>query len=299
MNTQSTSTISIERDEEQRVGKVLLSNGWSEEVDRNEYVKARYRSPLGSVAILYSSGKLVFQGKQDFNSLILDIKQESSEESSSFVDHIGVDEVGKGDYFGPLVVVSCFVDREFEKRISLLGFGDSKRFSDRKILELFKEIEEYPYYFSSVVVPAEYNRLVLEYGNVAVLLAKQHSIVIEKGLSKLKLDGVECKRVVIDQFSSSKDRVRKELGELGSRVELIQFHKGESDLAVAAASIIARAIFLKEWEKMNERYDLVFPKGATSVVEFGKEFVSKYGEDELRNVAKIGFRTTDEILKLF
>jgi ribonuclease HIII len=92
--------------------------------------------------------------------------------------------------------------------------------------------------------------------------------------------------------------VLKELGELGKKVDVEQFHEGESDIAVAAASIIARGIFLEEFDKMSKEYDFDFPKGASNVIDSGLSFVKKYGVEELRNVAKVGFRTTQRILAL-
>lgn len=299
MANQNTFTISLSKQEQERAREVLLANNWVEESDINQYVKYRLKSPRGSVSIIYSSGKLVFQGKEDFTSVIANIKEEVEEDIVEFVPHIGVDEVGKGDYFGPLVVVSCFVNEDFAKKIKLLGFGDSKKFSDVKISKFFQTVKDYPYYYSSVVKPKEYNELSSKYGNTSILLAKQHSLVIENALADLQSKGVECKHVVIDQFSSSKSRVINELGELGKQIELEQYHKGEADIAVAAASIIARGIFLEEWEKMNSEYGFVFPKGASNVLYEAKQFVLKYGAEELRNVSKIGFRTTQEVMKMF
>ncbi len=296
----NTFTISVKKNDHGRVKDVLLANDWVLEFDSNQYVEFRFRSPRGSLAILYLSGKLVFQGGEDFTSIIANIQEEENGISlENFVPHLGVDEVGKGDYFGPLVVASCFVDEEFAKKVSLLGFGDSKKFTDCKIRKMFESIKGYPHYYVSVVSPQEYNDLSKKYNNASVLLAKQHSLVIEKGLSDLRSKDIECNTVVIDQFSSSKNRVTSELGELGKVVNLIQFHKGESDIAVAAASIIARGVFLEEWDRMNKEYYFNFPKGASNVVESAKEFVKLHGPEELNKVAKIGFRTTQEVLGMF
>lgn len=298
MSNQNTFTLEFSPKETPKVRDILLANNWIEERDKSEYVHFRFRSPNGTVGIMYTSGKLVFQGKEDLTALVSSIKKinEESDVSEEFIPHLGVDEVGKGDYFGPLVVVSCFVTEEFYKKIKLLGFADSKKFSDKKISSLFNMVIEYPYYYSSVVKPEEYNGLVREYKNVSILLAKQHSLVIEKGLKDLKEKGIECEHVVVDQFSSSKSRVIDELGELGKGIRLIQHHKGESDIAVAAASIIARGIFVQEWESMNNKYSFPFPKGASNVIEQAKEFVHKYGREELTRVAKIGFKTTKQVL---
>ncbi len=251
------------------------------------------KNEKGSVVTLYTSRKIVFQGKEDFADIVQAIQGDSYVD---FVSHIGVDEVGKGDYFGPLVVVACFVDEEFYKKVKALGVGDSKKFSDSRILKMYEEMKEYPYYYSSIVSPEEYNRLIKETGNVAILLAKQHSKVIEMALEDLRRKKIECKKVVIDQFSSKQNRVKDELGTLGKGVEFEQYHKGESDIAVACASVFARAIFLEEMEKMSNEYYFDFPKGASHVIEQGKEFVKRYGADELGKVAKVSFKTTRKLV---
>lgn len=299
MGNQNTCTIQFPKSDFKRVEDILKANNWVNAPINNEYVVFRLKSPSGSNGTMYSSGKLVFQGSEDFTRIVANLKTE--EENSRLVDlkpHIGVDEVGKGDYFGPLVVVSCFVDDDFAKKINYLGFGDSKRFSDNKIRTLYSKVEDYPYYYASVVKPEEYNKLVDVYGNVSILLAKQHSLVIERGLEDLKSKGIGCDHVVIDQFSSNKSRVSNELGVLGKAIEVKQFHKGESDIAVAAASIIARGVFLREWDMMCKEYDFNFPKGASSVIDDAKLFVERNGVDELKKVAKVGFKTTQKVLSL-
>lgn len=295
----NTFTITLNTKEQSQVQGVLVANGWKEVPDGNQYVSYRFKSISGSTAILYSSGKLVFQGRENFTPLIANIKEEIDSDMNGFESHIGVDEVGKGDYFGPLVVVGCFVDEEFAKKTKLLGFADSKKFTDGKISKLFNSVKEYPYYYSSIVNPVEYNMLTKKYGNVSILLAKQHSLVIEKGLEDLKSKGIKCENVVIDQFSSSKNRVIDELGVLGKSVNFEQFHKGENDIAVAVASVIARGIFLEEWEKMCQKYDFQFPKGASNVLSSARKFVERFGADELELVAKTGFKTTKSIMNLF
>lgn len=299
MSNQNTITVKFEKDEYQKVKETLLAHNWVEEIDSNQYVTFKFRSPQGSVAIMYFSGKLVFQGKEDFTTVISGLKKEDISKDEWFLPHMGVDEVGKGDYFGPLVVVSCFVTEDFLKKVRNLGFADSKKFSDGKIENLYNIVKEYPYYYSSVVHPKEYNEMTVKYRNASLLLAKQHSLVIEKGLKDLESKGIKCEYVVIDQFSMSKSRVTNELGELGNRYRLEQYHKGESDIAVACASVIARGIFLDEWEKMNERYNFHFPKGASNVVENARLFVSIHGQEELHNVAKTSFKTTKQVLSMF
>lgn len=296
--SQNIVTLKIDAQKKGELSSIMDSLGWSPRIVKNNpYIDLSFISKEGAVATLYSSGKLVLQGNKDFSQIIGYINKGCNENEDTR-SRIGVDEVGKGDYFGPLVVVACFVDREFVDKISCLGFGDSKNFSDKKIRDMFSRVKDYPYYYSSILMPADYNDLLNEYGNVSILLAKQHSKCIEMGLKDLERKGVECSRVVVDQFSSSKSRVIDQLGELGKKVELEQFHGGESDIAVASASIIARGIFLGEFDKMNEKYSMEFPKGASNVIDSGVEFVKRYGSNRLREVAKVSFKTTKKILSL-
>lgn len=296
MSNQNTVSLDIEKKDFQRVKDLLLAQNWTEQNDINQYVLFRLRSPSGSIAIMYFSGKLVLQGREDLSKVIALLKKEGEKLEEEFLPHFGVDEVGKGDYFGPLVVVGCFVNMDLYKKVKLLGFADSKKFSDKKIEDLYNLVKDYPYYYSSIVYPSEYNRLTKIYKNASLLLAKQHSKVIEEGLMDLESKKEVCNYVVIDQFSTSKSRITNELGKLGKKYKFIQFHKGESDIAVATASIIARGIFIEEWKKMNTKYDFYFPKGASNVIDNAKLFVSVHGEDELNNVAKTSFKTTKQIL---
>jgi len=278
---------------------VLNANGWEDSPVSNEYVALRMKNKKGSVCTVYTSKKVVFQGSEDFSETISLIKEGCSKDTSQEVllPHIGVDEVGKGDYFGPLVVVSCFVDEDIKEKIACLGVGDSKKFSDQRIRKMYYALKDYSFYYTSVVSPTEYNNLYKEYKNVSILLAKQHSKVIEMGLKDLKSKNIQCDHVVIDQFSSQKSRVINELGVLGKQADFRQFHKGESDIAVATASVLARGRFLEEMDKMGESYYFNFPKGASNVIDSAKEFVKKNGIEELSKVAKISFKTTAKVLQ--
>lgn len=293
---QNTISIQLNDIQAESFSEMMEALGWVEKEVNNEYIEDAFRSPSGGVATLYSSGKLVLQGNEDFTQAISYIKG-SSEKELEILPHMGVDEVGKGDYFGPLVVVACFVNEDFVEKISYLGFADSKKFSDKKILDLYSMVKDYPYYYPIVLYPNIYNDLVDQYGNLSLILAKQHTQCIENGLTDLKKKGIECKKVVIDQFSSSKNRILDELGPLGKNIEVEQFHKGESDIAVAAASIIARGIFLEEFYRLRSEYDFDFPKGASNVIDAGINFVRSYGKEKLRDVAKISFKTTGKILR--
>jgi ribonuclease HIII len=300
--SQQTISLKLTQEEVDSLKYILEKKGWKEEGINNEYVALRMKNDNGSVCTLYTSMKVVFQGRDDFEELIKLVKDRAEDGNEikipiEVVPHIGVDEVGKGDYFGPLVVVACFVNNKFLQDTELLGIGDSKKISDHRIRDIYQEIKDYPYYYVSIVKPEEYNKQIKELRNVSILLARQHSKVIEMGLRDLAEKNIECKEVVIDQFSSKKSRVVDELGPLGKKVKFVQFHKGESDIAVACASVIARAIFLTELDKMEKEYYFTFPKGASNVIEAGREFVKKHGVGELEKVAKISFKTTKKVIQ--
>jgi len=294
---QNTVTIQLDEIQKENAEDVLKAYGWKEEYVNNPYAKFRMKSPQSSNVVLYTSGKLVFQGSEEFTNIITAIKN-NREDDSDVIAHLGVDEVGKGDYFGPLVVVACFLDEEFLEKISSIGIGDSKKFSDTKITEMYNLVKDHPYFYTSIIHPKEYNQLYKESKNASILLARQHSKVIEMGLGDLKSKNIECSRVIIDQFSSKKARILNELGSYGKEIELIQFHKGESDMAVACASVMARGIFLEEMEKMRKKYNFNFPKGASDVIDKAQDFVKKFGIDELGNVAKVSFKTTAKVLQI-
>lgn len=294
---QNTVSIQLNNQESANFEKILSSENWFRSDVNNEYVALRMKNNAGSVCTLYKSNKLVFQGNEDFTKVLMLLKKTSNTKKDINIEpHIGVDEVGKGDYFGPLVVVGCFVDKKFLEKISVLGITDSKKLSDKKILNIYEKLKDYEYYYPSVVSPEEYSRLVKETGNVAILLARQHSKVIEMGLEDLKSKNIKCEKVVIDQFSNSKSRVKDELGALGKQINFIQFHKGESDIAVACASVLARGIFLNEMERMKDEYYFNFPKGASNVIPQARDFVEIHGVDELKKVAKVSFKTTSKVL---
>jgi ribonuclease HIII len=295
--SQKTISLQLTNQQAMNLKDLLFDKGWESQQMDNEYVSLRMKNQKGSVCTLYTSMKVVFQGNEDFKDIVEELNGMEEDKMEEIIPHIGVDEVGKGDYFGPLVVVACFVDGRFFKNIKGLGIGDSKKISDNRIRDIYSEIKNYPYFYTSVITPKQYNEQIKELKNVAILLAKQHSKVIEMGLKDLKQKGIECERVVIDQFSSKESRVLNELGPLGKEIEFIQYHKGESDIAVACASVIARAVFLEEMDKMNDEYYFTFPKGASNVIDFAREFVRKNGIEELENVAKVSFKTTKKVIQ--
>jgi ribonuclease HIII len=206
------------------------------------------------------------------------------------LERIGTDESGKGDYFGPLVVGAVYADGASAERLAGLGVADSKKLSDKRVLELGPKIRELCPSDVVRINPLKYNHLHAKFGNLNVLLAWAHARAIENLLGR-----VDCKTVISDQFGDEK-YLREKLMRKGRKVELIQRPRAEDDAAVAAASVIARAEFLRSLEYMAKAYGLAFPKGASDVVHAGRMFVAAYGSERLPEVAKTHFKTTAKIV---
>lgn len=206
---------------------------------------------------------------------------------------IGTDESGKGDYFGPLVVAGVYLPEGQEEVLRELGVRDSKQCPDRKVRELAAIIKK-GYQHSVVAIgPARYNELYLRLRNLNRLLAWGHARVIENILQQ-----VPCSTVITDQFGDE-FYVRQALMKMGKEVELIQRVAAEADLAVAAASLLARAEFLRRLENLSEEVGVDLPKGSSPLAEkVGVELVERWGESILEKVAKKHFRLTTRILEV-
>jgi len=205
---------------------------------------------------------------------------------------IGVDEAGKGDYFGYLVVAAVYVDSK-EEQLKALGVKDSKLLSDSRIGVLAKEIKKICKYDIVKISPEKYNRLYKAFGQKGLnrLLAWGHAQAIENLLSRVK-----CDLVITDKFGDE-SYVSNALIKKGITIKLEQRIRAESDTAVAAASILARAEFLKTLSSLGREVGYVLPKGATHVEDKARELIMKYGQDVLNDVAKTHFKITKRILK--
>lgn len=210
---------------------------------------------------------------------------------------IGTDESGKGDYFGPLVSAAVYVDEQTAKLLAFEGVRDSKKLSDKKNEDLAERIVKIcnDRYSIIEISPEKYNDLydqfIREKKNLNTLLAWGHAKAIEELLAK-----VECNNAIADQFADERFILSK-LQEKGKKLNLIQMHKAEENIAVAAASILARARFLQKLSKLSSEYNLELPKGASiSVIKTAKSIVATYGKNALRKIAKLHFKTTKEVL---
>jgi len=263
------------------------------------------RKGKAAVVNLYSNGKVVLGGSD--SKVIQDVlaymqsrggtKVENETEELPPLDlpypHIGTDEVGKGDYFGPLIVAGVLATAEAAVELERIGVKDSKLLSDTTVANKASQIRSIlgPKCYRIVPVPpVKYNVLIRKMRNVNRLLGWAHARAIEDLLA-----GDEgCDLAVADQFGDPA-YIRDSLMARGRRIELRQTPKAERDVAVAAASILARDTFLRKLEELSEAYGVRFPKGASSVIEFGKILVDEHGTQVLTNVAKLHFATTEKI----
>ncbi len=204
---------------------------------------------------------------------------------------IGIDESGKGDYFGPLVIAAVHVTPELEPDLRLMEVRDSKRISDGRILEMAPDIKLVCRHSIVAIGPERYNELYKKIKNLNRLLAWGHARALEN-----LLEQVPCELAIADQFGDERF-VLNALQDKGKRIRLIQRTKAESDLAVAAASILARAEFLLRLKRLSDDIGLPLPKGASSQVELaGRMVVKKLGQERLGTVAKLHFKTTRTVL---
>lgn len=255
--------------------------------------------------VFYESGKLVLQGKgtQEFIEFVLEpeILKEAKLGYEAVLNpelldaRLGVDESGKGDFFGPLCVAGVYVNGTMIEKWKDAGVRDSKNISsDNRIKELAELIRETPGCIASVVPIGNeaYNRLYQKMQSVNSLLAWGHARVIENLMGQRHRMNPLPVRAISDQFASSKDVVAEALMSLGREIELVQRHKAEEDLAVAAASILARHEFVTRLGRMEKEYELEFPRGASAAVDAAaKEFIGRHGVENLPKVAKMHFRT--------
>ena len=255
--------------------------------------------------VAYESGKLVVQGKnaQEFIEFILEpeilhtfgtlLPPEPSAEDLS--PHGGIDESGKGDFFGPLVIAGVCVDEKIATALRNIGVCDSKLVtSSKKIFALAEEIRKAAEGHFNIVLlrPETYNRLYSNIGNLNRLLAWGHARTIENLLDQVP----ECPRMLSDKFGDE-SLIRRALMEKGRKIILDQKVRAESDVAVAAASILARDYFLRQMNKLSETLGVELPRGGGPQVKvIGRELLEKHGPGVFESCAKLHFKTYTELL---
>ena len=248
---------------------------------------------------LYKSGKILVQGKGTENFIINFLNEtpqlslglsvpEDEGIKHDFDCWIGTDESGKGDYFGPLVVASVLVDETNRQKFIEFGIKDSKKLSDENIEKLAWKIKANSIFSIVTINPAKYNELYSKFNNYNKLLAWGHAQVIENIIEKKV-----CLNAISDKFGDE-SLIKNALLKKNININLIQKVRAESDIAVAAASVLARNEFVQRIKKLSSQYGIEFPKGASSkVIEQARLFVDKYDLKQLGNVAKLHFKTTD------
>lgn len=262
----------------------------------------------GCNVLVYEKGpKVLVQGKgtEDFVTMVLEpmvlqkaeLGYEEVLHPEMFAPHIGVDESGKGDFFGPLVIAGVYVDGRAAKHLQAEGVMDSKRIgTDKKIFALAKVIRETPGLMHEVIVvgPKRYNEMYASFGNLNRLLAWGHARVIENLLERKP----DCPQAISDQFANPAV-LQRALKERGKQIDLVQRTKAESDPAVAAASILAREAFVRWLDENSAKLDVHLQKGASAEVKArAKELIAKHGPDALGGAAKMHFKTASEVLGL-
>lgn len=205
---------------------------------------------------------------------------------------IGIDEAGKGDYFGPLVTAAACVTVDQLPLLAELGVGDSKKIADKKLRKMATELRHVVPYRRVTLMPSKYNELYESFANLNMMLAWCHATAAETLLES----GVHAELILSDQFSKS-NLVERSLKELGRQRRFVQRTKAEEDPAVACASILARAEFLDRMDALEDEFGVSLHKGAgPPVLADGRKLVAALGADALRSVAKLHFKTTETLI---
>ena len=257
-----------------------------------------------SLAVYEKGPKVLIQGKgvEEFVQFELEPKilgeaklgYEEVHAPEMFEPHFGVDESGKGDFFGPLVIAGVYVDRGIARKLMDSGVQDSKRIgSDARIRALAEAIRKDTLGLVDVVLigPGKYNELYEKFGNLNKLLAWGHARVIENLLAKKP----ECPRSLSDQFAD-KRLIEQSLFGHGRKIEIQQRPRAESDIAVAAASILARETFINWLDREGKKLDIRLERGVSPAVKAAAtKLVESKGPEILRQVAKVHFRTSHAV----
>ncbi len=263
-------------------GKVVFQ-GKSADIDANMWKEMeQHLNPNKKVEITNSEDK----PKKDKQEIIIDPKIYHS-------NSIGSDEVGTGDYFGPIIVTSAYVSKDNINWLEELGVKDSKKLRDDQIVKIVPEIIKRIPYSSIILTNKEYN----EKYSADINMNKIKTILHNKVLLELKNKGFEYDYIVVDQFAKPYIYFNY-LKDSSNVVRDITFMTKAEDkcLSVACASLISRYIFINEFDKLGESIDVFLPKGASNAVDdMGVKIVTKYGFDKLKDIAKINFKNTEKI----
>ena len=295
-------THTLTRDQASTLRTLLAESGF--QFSPKQYTLFFARKNSLSVTVYEKGPKVLVQGKgvEEFVQFELEPKilgeaklgYEEVHSPEMFEPHFGVDESGKGDFFGPLVVAGVYVDRGIARKLVDAGVQDSKRIgSDARIRALAETIRKSTAGPIETVLigPERYNELYQKFGNLNRLLGWGHARVIENLLAKKS----DCPRALSDQFADARV-IEQSLLRYGRKIDIEQRTKAESDIAVAAASILAREAFINWLERRGKELGLRLERGVSAnVKEAAKKLVEINGPRVLRGLAKVHFRTAHEI----
>ena len=259
-----------------------------------------------TVITMYESGKVMFQGVSAdvdaaMRGVALENTKEKQEENKKAAakyyncNSVGSDEVGTGDYFGPIVVTATYVRKEDIEKLEKLGVGDSKKIDDSKILKIAPEVAKIVKYRSVILSNKEYNEKYAKDINMNKIKAIMHNRVLYQLMQE---EQPKIDYIIVDEFAREA-RYYEYLNGIPTIQRNITFMTKAEDknLAVACGSIISRYIFLKEFDKLCDSIHIPLPKGAGKDVDsIGEEIVEKYGKEKLQEIAKYNFKNTDRIL---
>lgn len=261
-----------------------------------------------TVITMYESGKVMFQGISadidanmwrdiDGQSKVNKEEVKRNDKKYYYSSAIGSDEVGTGDYFGPIVVTSCYVSKDDIEFVESLGIKDSKKLDDEKILKIAPELIKKIKYKSLIMTNSEYNAKYSTSYNINKIKAIMHNKVLWRMVNE---EHPEYDYIIVDEFAREQRYYEYLNGNPAIQRDITFITKAEDkNLAVASASVISRYIFLKEFDKISDSLHIPLPKGAGKEVdEIGKEVVETYGKDKLKEIAKINFKNTERILEL-
>lgn len=285
-----------------KLRELLVQQGF--EFVEKEYTLFAARKGKLNISVYEKGPKVLIQGKdtREFIEFTLEpqilgkavLGYEEVNDPAMFAPHFGIDESGKGDYFGPLVIAGVYTNRDITHSLMKAGVMDSKRVTTpAKIRELTGIIKSTPglAYHIVTITPLRYNALYKEFGNLNRLLAWGHGAVIEQLLLKVP----DCPRALSDQFAKE-FVLKKALAAKKINIHLEQRTKGESDIAVAAASILAREKFVDWMDKTSAAGGVKLPLGASAAVKTAaRKAIEVHGSDVLEKIAKLHFKTTREL----
>jgi len=296
-------TVALTADQADKLRGILVEQGFK--FEERPYTIYFAQKPGLTIAVYEKGPKVVIQGKDTEHFIQFTLEPEVLGEArlgyeeihhpERFAPHFGIDESGKGDFFGPLVIAGAYTDETSARHLLEAGIRDSKSIgSDAQIRKLAEVVRTTPGLVSEVIVvsPEKYNPLYEKIGNLNRLLAWGHARVIENLCERKP----ECPSALSDQFANP-IVLQRALMEKGRKITLRQQTKAESDYAVAAASILAREKFIDWLADAEKKWGVKLPKGASAaVLEASRALVHQFGPDALRATAKLHFKTAQQAL---